>query len=167
MIMYLKFRFWSVYSRLISVVLSFMMFMSRMFSLGCYDVVLDTLTKVKVNEENMDEPSLFPDRPGERDCHYFMRTGKCGYGSSCRYNHPVSHVPEVGSDSSSSTLSLTPSLQFCNVFCRLCFTTERNCLRGLVSQTVRCTAYHLSFLYFCVGLNSFEYLFLSLEWMQL
>lgn len=61
-----------------------------MFSLG-----LDTLTKVKVNEENKDEPSLYPDRPGERDCHYFLRTGKCGYGSSCRYNHPVSHVPEV------------------------------------------------------------------------
>nr|VDD14594.1 unnamed protein product [Brassica rapa] len=64
-------------------------------SIPSSDKTEDTLTKVKVNEENMDEPSLFPDRPGERDCHYFMRTGKCGYGSSCRYNHPVSHVPEA------------------------------------------------------------------------
>ncbi|CAH8361521.1 unnamed protein product [Eruca vesicaria subsp. sativa] len=59
------------------------------------DKIEETLTKMKVNAENMDEPSLYPDRPGERDCHYFRRTGKCGYGSSCRYNHPVTHVPEA------------------------------------------------------------------------
>ncbi|KAG2308893.1 hypothetical protein Bca4012_082143 [Brassica carinata] len=64
-------------------------------SIPSSDKTEDTLTKVKVNEENMDEPSLYPDRPGERDCHYFLRTGKCGYGSSCRYNHPASHVPEA------------------------------------------------------------------------
>ncbi|XP_027062402.2 zinc finger CCCH domain-containing protein 3 isoform X2 [Coffea arabica] len=30
----------------------------------------------------------FPDRPGEPDCIYYLRTGKCGYGSRCRFNHP-------------------------------------------------------------------------------
>ncbi|XP_051151794.1 zinc finger CCCH domain-containing protein 12-like [Andrographis paniculata] len=29
-----------------------------------------------------------PDRPGEPDCIYFLRTGTCGYGSNCRFNHP-------------------------------------------------------------------------------
>lgn len=62
----------------------------------CYGV-LDTLTRVKVNEENMEQssPSPYPDRPGERDCQFFLRTGQCGYGNSCRYNHPLSLVPQV------------------------------------------------------------------------
>ncbi|KAG0465286.1 hypothetical protein HPP92_019450 [Vanilla planifolia] len=31
----------------------------------------------------------YPDRPGEPDCIYYMRTGLCGYGNNCRYNHPT------------------------------------------------------------------------------
>lgn len=30
----------------------------------------------------------YPERPGLPDCVYYMRTGTCGYGSRCRYNHP-------------------------------------------------------------------------------
>ncbi|XVE65650.1 hypothetical protein DITRI_Ditri08aG0017000 [Diplodiscus trichospermus] len=33
----------------------------------------------------------FPERPGEPECQYYMKTGDCKYGSSCRYHHP----PEV------------------------------------------------------------------------
>lgn len=32
--------------------------------------------------------SLYPERPGEPDCTYYIRTGSCGYGERCRYNHP-------------------------------------------------------------------------------
>ncbi|XP_010921758.1 zinc finger CCCH domain-containing protein 32 isoform X1 [Elaeis guineensis] len=32
--------------------------------------------------------SPYPERPGEPDCAYYMRTGSCGYGERCRYNHP-------------------------------------------------------------------------------
>ncbi|CAN6807369.1 unnamed protein product [Brassica oleracea] len=61
------------------------------------DKIEDTLTRVKVNEENMEQssPSPYPDRPGERDCQFFLRTGQCGYGNSCRYNHPLSLVPQA------------------------------------------------------------------------
>ncbi|KAF2298550.1 hypothetical protein GH714_024079 [Hevea brasiliensis] len=31
---------------------------------------------------------LYPERPGVPDCVYYMRTGFCGYGGRCRYNHP-------------------------------------------------------------------------------
>lgn len=31
----------------------------------------------------------YPDRPGEPDCLYYLRTGSCGYGSNCRFNHPA------------------------------------------------------------------------------
>nr|GMD65758.1 zinc finger CCCH domain-containing protein 34 [Ipomoea batatas]GMD72205.1 zinc finger CCCH domain-containing protein 34 [Ipomoea batatas]GME05419.1 zinc finger CCCH domain-containing protein 34 [Ipomoea batatas] len=30
----------------------------------------------------------FPERPGEPECQYYMKTGDCKYGSSCRYHHP-------------------------------------------------------------------------------
>uniref|UniRef100_A0A7N0TTX5 C3H1-type domain-containing protein n=1 Tax=Kalanchoe fedtschenkoi TaxID=63787 RepID=A0A7N0TTX5_KALFE len=35
----------------------------------------------------------YPDRPGEPNCIYFLRTGSCGYGTNCRYNHPT-HVAQ-------------------------------------------------------------------------
>eukprot|EP00252_Welwitschia_mirabilis_P001703 TRINITY_DN11628_c0_g1_i3.p1 TRINITY_DN11628_c0_g1~~TRINITY_DN11628_c0_g1_i3.p1 ORF type:complete len:539 (+),score=104.04 TRINITY_DN11628_c0_g1_i3:192-1808(+) len=31
----------------------------------------------------------YPERPGEKDCQYYMRTGVCSYGPACRFNHPV------------------------------------------------------------------------------
>ncbi|CAN8315805.1 unnamed protein product [Cochlearia groenlandica] len=55
----------------------------------------DTLKRMKVNEEEgMEQTSQYPDRPGERDCQFFLRTGQCGYGNSCRYNHPLTHLPQ-------------------------------------------------------------------------
>ncbi|KAJ4914926.1 Zinc finger CCCH domain-containing protein 3 [Raphanus sativus] len=53
----------------------------------------DAFRKMKVNNEN-GESDPYPDRPGERDCQFYLRTGLCGYGSSCRYNHPT-NLPQV------------------------------------------------------------------------
>ncbi|KAF6159165.1 hypothetical protein GIB67_032782 [Kingdonia uniflora] len=45
------------------------------------------------NDNNHDEvtvqPNPYPDRPGEPDCIFYLRTGLCGYGSNCRFNHPA------------------------------------------------------------------------------
>ena len=30
----------------------------------------------------------YPERPDETDCIYYLRTGFCGYGARCRFNHP-------------------------------------------------------------------------------
>jgi len=30
----------------------------------------------------------YPQRPNEADCTYYLRTGFCGFGSRCRFNHP-------------------------------------------------------------------------------
>ncbi|KAL8140474.1 hypothetical protein V2J09_006495 [Rumex salicifolius] len=35
-----------------------------------------------------DSSPPYPDRPGEPDCIYFLRTGLCAYGTKCRFNHP-------------------------------------------------------------------------------
>lgn len=44
----------------------------------------------------------FPERPDEPDCIYFLRTGVCGYGSRCRFNHPRNRAPVINSLSLSS-----------------------------------------------------------------
>ncbi|XP_074573225.1 zinc finger CCCH domain-containing protein ZFN-like isoform X2 [Curcuma longa] len=31
---------------------------------------------------------IFPERPNEPDCQYYLKTGTCKYTSSCKYNHP-------------------------------------------------------------------------------
>ncbi|XP_073028768.1 zinc finger CCCH domain-containing protein 32-like isoform X2 [Primulina eburnea] len=33
-------------------------------------------------------PESYPERPDDPDCIYFLRTGFCGYGNRCRFNHP-------------------------------------------------------------------------------
>jgi len=32
---------------------------------------------------------MLPQRPGKADCVYFLRNGKCKYGASCKYHHPM------------------------------------------------------------------------------
>ncbi|KAF8105241.1 hypothetical protein N665_0161s0039 [Sinapis alba] len=59
------------------------------------DKIEDTLSRMKVTEENMEQSSPYPDRPSERDCQFFMKTGQCGYGNSCRYNHPLTHLSQA------------------------------------------------------------------------
>ncbi|KAL1288860.1 zinc finger CCCH domain-containing protein 58 [Arachis ipaensis] len=38
----------------------------------------------------------YPQRPDEADCIYYLRTGFCGYGSRCRFNHPRDRAAAVG-----------------------------------------------------------------------
>ncbi|PWA74498.1 floral homeotic protein (HUA1) [Artemisia annua] len=39
--------------------------------------------------------SVFPQRPGEKDCAHYMLTRTCKFGDSCRFDHPL-WVPEGG-----------------------------------------------------------------------
>lgn len=39
------------------------------------------------SDETM-ETGSYPERPGEPDCSYYIRTGLCRFGSTCRFNHP-------------------------------------------------------------------------------
>lgn len=47
--------------------------------------------KIHDNQEGggVAQTSPYPDRPGEPDCLFYLRTGLCGYGSNCRFNHPA------------------------------------------------------------------------------
>lgn len=52
----------------------------------------------KEERETKKKEKEYPDRPGEPDCLYFLRTGMCGYGNNCRFNHPP-HVAKVNFNS--------------------------------------------------------------------
>jgi hypothetical protein len=34
------------------------------------------------------ESTPYPERIGEPDCSYYMRTGLCRFGMTCKFNHP-------------------------------------------------------------------------------
>ncbi|EYU27610.1 hypothetical protein MIMGU_mgv1a0053431mg, partial [Erythranthe guttata] len=38
---------------------------------------------------------VYPQRPGEKDCAFYMQTRTCKFGESCRFDHPI-WVPEGG-----------------------------------------------------------------------
>ncbi|XP_038996391.1 zinc finger CCCH domain-containing protein 3-like isoform X2 [Hibiscus syriacus] len=57
------------------------------------DNVEEVILRLKFNDNNQEvgvsDSGSYPDRPGEPDCSYYLRTGSCGYGSNCRFNHPA------------------------------------------------------------------------------
>ncbi|XP_039021930.1 zinc finger CCCH domain-containing protein 3-like isoform X2 [Hibiscus syriacus] len=57
------------------------------------DNVEEAILLLKINDNNQEvgfsKSAPYPDRPGELDCSYYLRTGSCGYGSNCRFNHPA------------------------------------------------------------------------------
>ncbi|KAL8530852.1 hypothetical protein ACS0TY_007763 [Phlomoides rotata] len=59
----------------------------------------------------------FPERPGQPDCKYYMRTGDCKYGFSCRYNHPPDWIVSKSNCALSSLgLPLRPGVQACSFY---------------------------------------------------
>ncbi|KAG5252023.1 hypothetical protein OIU76_008233 [Salix suchowensis] len=57
------------------------------------DNIEEAFWRLKIHDPQeqggMAQSSPYPDRPGVPDCGYYLRTGLCGYGSNCRYNHPI------------------------------------------------------------------------------
>lgn len=51
-------------------------------------VFSDAMWKMNlISSETMDS-GQYPERPGEPDCSYYIRTGLCRFGETCRFNHP-------------------------------------------------------------------------------
>ncbi|KAK7278287.1 hypothetical protein RJT34_23313 [Clitoria ternatea] len=43
---------------------------------------------VKLRSGETMDSGPYPERPGELDCSYYIRTGLCRFGATCRFNHP-------------------------------------------------------------------------------
>ncbi|PWA67590.1 zinc finger C-x8-C-x5-C-x3-H type family protein [Artemisia annua] len=68
---------------------------------------MDTSQSDPVTQTGLEEPmwqlglasgggsESYPERPDEPDCIYYLRTGFCGYGSRCRFNHPTDRAASV------------------------------------------------------------------------
>lgn len=81
----------------------------------------------------------YPERPGVPNCVYYMRTGFCGYGSRCRYNHPRDRAAVNSSHKFSCG----------NVFSVLIFAIIFSCLMSLPREAEKERGLQfVSFIYF-------------------
>lgn len=59
------------------------------------DNIEEAVRRLRIQTDGKEDGSMaYPDRPGEPDCIYYLRTGICGYGNSCRFNHP-NHIGQA------------------------------------------------------------------------
>ncbi|XP_058082195.1 zinc finger CCCH domain-containing protein 32-like isoform X2 [Magnolia sinica] len=60
---------------------------------------------------------MFPERPGQPECQFYMRTGDCKYGSTCRYHHPPEwSLPKTTCALSPIGLPLRPGARPCSFY---------------------------------------------------
>ncbi|KAF3452452.1 hypothetical protein FNV43_RR02885 [Rhamnella rubrinervis] len=48
----------------------------------------DAMWQMNLRSSETMESGPYPERPGEPDCSYYIRTGLCRFGTTCRFNHP-------------------------------------------------------------------------------
>ncbi|AQK96652.1 Zinc finger CCCH domain-containing protein 37 [Zea mays] len=57
-------------------------------------------------------PMIYPQRPGETVCDFYMKTGSCKYSQKCKFHHPISrfapHSKENGDPQQPATLASLP-----------------------------------------------------------
>ncbi|CAM6037526.1 unnamed protein product [Sphagnum compactum] len=63
------------------------------------DTQKDDLQPEEMDHGGGGPAASYPERPGEPDCGYYMRTGLCGFGISCRFNHPSNALAAQGGSS--------------------------------------------------------------------
>ncbi|XP_048606014.1 zinc finger CCCH domain-containing protein 33-like isoform X2 [Brassica napus] len=59
-----------------------------MSSLSPLMINQEAMWQMNMTSDETMEPGSYPERPGEPDCSYYIRTGLCRFGSTCRFNHP-------------------------------------------------------------------------------
>nr|PNR27084.1 hypothetical protein PHYPA_030565 [Physcomitrium patens] len=63
--------------------------------------------------------SLFPERLGQPECQYYMKTGECKFGTTCRYHHPKDRsTPSSTCHLSAMGLPLRPGNPPCSFYTR-------------------------------------------------
>lgn len=61
----------------------------------------------------------YPQRPGQQECSYYMRTGVCKFGWQCKFHHPRDRITSSPSmHASSMGLPLRPGAAPCSFFSR-------------------------------------------------
>ncbi|KAF8414162.1 hypothetical protein HHK36_002161 [Tetracentron sinense] len=61
--------------------------------------------------------SHFPERPDEPDCQYFLKTGSCKFGPTCKFHHPKERIsPLATSTLGPLGLPLRPGQEICTFY---------------------------------------------------
>ncbi|XP_047311446.1 zinc finger CCCH domain-containing protein 67-like [Impatiens glandulifera] len=61
----------------------------------------------------------YPDRPGQPECSFFMKTGSCKYKSTCKFHHPRLQLPKITNAAHSGKgLPLRPDRPICTDYGR-------------------------------------------------
>ncbi|CAH8313506.1 unnamed protein product [Eruca vesicaria subsp. sativa] len=73
-------------------------------------------TQLSIRASSSNKEQSFPQRPGQPECQYFMRTGDCKFGNSCRFHHPLEAASPKGVALSHIGLPLRPGTAPCSHF---------------------------------------------------
>ncbi|KAJ8553976.1 hypothetical protein K7X08_024654 [Anisodus acutangulus] len=61
----------------------------------------------------------YPERPGQPECSYFIKTGDCKYRSNCKFHHPMSRISKANSNIlNDKGLPLRPDQTVCSFYSR-------------------------------------------------
>ncbi|XVF54612.1 hypothetical protein PTKIN_Ptkin05aG0195800 [Pterospermum kingtungense] len=78
----------------------------------------------ETNVYNHHQPQMvvdgYPERPGQPECSYFLKTGDCKFKSNCKYHHPKNRVakPAAPFALSDKGLPLRPDQSICSHYSR-------------------------------------------------
>ena len=70
-------------------------------SAPAYTGAYQSIPTAKGPSSSSQKEHVFPERPGQPECQYYMKTGDCKFESSCRYHHP----PELVTSKTNVVLS--------------------------------------------------------------
>ncbi|XP_014510155.1 zinc finger CCCH domain-containing protein 43 [Vigna radiata var. radiata] len=76
-------------------------------------------TNVYLHHQKQMSVEEFPERPGEPECSYFLKTGDCKFKSNCKFHHPknrISRLPPC--NLSDKGLPLRPDQSVCSHYSR-------------------------------------------------
>ncbi|CAI5977519.1 unnamed protein product [Closterium sp. NIES-65] len=73
------------------------------------EVFYSTSQQQQQQQQEEQEQALYPVRPGEKECAYYMRHGKCSFGATCRFHHPPRSSSSSAAAPSPSSAPSAPS----------------------------------------------------------
>ncbi|KHN34381.1 Zinc finger CCCH domain-containing protein 43 [Glycine soja] len=76
-------------------------------------------TNVYMHHQKQMPVDEFPERPGEPECSYFLKTGDCKFKSNCKFHHPKNRVTRLPPcNLSDKGLPLRPDQSVCSHYSR-------------------------------------------------
>ncbi|CAI8609800.1 unnamed protein product [Vicia faba] len=76
-------------------------------------------TNVYVPPQKQMPFEVYPERPGEPECSFFLKTGDCKFKSNCKFHHPKNRMARLPPcNLSDKGLPLRPDQSVCSHYCR-------------------------------------------------